>query len=141
MFATVTDVTPPAKAAELGIVTDPPFPGNVPTAPLLRLSLEKLRSRDAQELQGFAQACENVGFFYLDLRGPGDAILDLSSRLFDVSKDLFELSLEEKMKYNFEHLKTYFGYKHMGASVTDGSGNLDRNEFYNVSQSHSANLH
>ncbi|OAQ65285.2 1-aminocyclopropane-1-carboxylate oxidase [Pochonia chlamydosporia 170] len=110
----------------------PPFPDDVPTAPLLRLSLAKLQAKDPEEIKRFTSACEDLGFFYLDLRGPGDKILQQSSDLFDVGKELFDLPLEEKKKYNFEHLKSYLGYKHMGASVADKHGNLDRNEFYNV---------
>lgn len=111
----------------------PPFPDDVPTAPLLRLSLVKLQAKDPEETKRFTSACEDLGFFYLDLRGPGDKILQQASDLFDVGKELFDLPLEEKKKYNFEHLKSYLGYKHMGASVADKHGNLDRNEFYNVS--------
>lgn len=118
--------------------SDPPFPDNVPQAPLLRLSLAKLQARDDEEVKRFTSACEDLGFFYLDLRGPGDAILEQSSKLFDVGKELFDLPLDEKKKHNFQHLMSYLGYKHMGASVADKNGNLDRNEFYNVSYSQPA---
>lgn len=47
----------------------PPFPDDVPTAPLLRLSLQKLVSGDAQESARLWKACTELGFFYLDLRG------------------------------------------------------------------------
>lgn len=114
------------------MAASPPFPDDVPTAPLLRLSFAKLLNRDSDEISRFTRACEDLGFFYLDLQGPGDSILEQSSQLFDVGAELFDLPLEEKKRYNFEHLKTYFGYKTMGATVVDGKGNLDRNEFYNV---------
>lgn len=110
----------------------PPFPEDVPTAPLLRLSLKKLLARDADEVRRFTSACEDLGFFYLNLEGPGDALLSEADALFQIGKDLFNLPLEEKKKYNFTHFKTYFGYKHMGANVTDQDGSMDRNEFYNV---------
>ncbi|KAK2616968.1 hypothetical protein QQS21_000057 [Conoideocrella luteorostrata] len=112
--------------------TQPPFPDNVPTAPLLRLSLGKLMNREADEVSQFTRACEDLGFFYLDLRGPGDAILEQSGKLFDVGNELFDLPLQEKKKYNFEKFNSYLGYKHMGANIADKDGNLDRNEFYNV---------
>ncbi|KAM0664389.1 hypothetical protein ACQRIU_006971 [Beauveria bassiana] len=111
-----------------------PFPDNVHIAPLLRLSLAKLREGNANEIQQFVRACEDLGFFYLDLRGPGDELLKQADKLFDTGEDLFNLPSEEKMKFNFQHLQTYFGYKHMGAAVADKLGNLDRNEFYNVSK-------
>ena len=46
----------------------PPFPGDVPTAPLLRLSLSKLLAHDAEEEDRLWKACCDLGFFYLDLR-------------------------------------------------------------------------
>ena len=111
----------------------PPFPGDVPTAPLLRLSLVKLLQRDPEEVKRFERACEDLGFFYLDLSGPGDSLLADAGQLFQVGEQLFDLSVEEKTKYDFSQQKSYFGYKGFGANVIDKDGNLDRNEFYNVS--------
>jgi isopenicillin N synthase-like dioxygenase len=111
----------------------PPFPDDVPTAPLLRLSLAKLIQRDADEVSRFVRACEDLGFFYLDLSGPGDSLLADADQLFKTGEELFDLPLEEKKKYDFMHKNSYFGYKGFGANVVDRKGNLDRNEFYNVS--------
>lgn len=112
----------------------PPFPDDVPTAPLLRLSLAKLLEADVSEIERFVQACEELGFFYLDLRGTeeGDSILGDVDRLFEVGAELFDLDIEEKNKYDFSDQKSYFGYKKQGAAIIDRNGNLDRNEFYNV---------
>ncbi|KJK84809.1 hypothetical protein H633G_11402, partial [Metarhizium anisopliae BRIP 53284] len=57
----------------------PPFPDDVPTAPLLRLSLAKLRAREPDEVRRFTAACEALGFFYLDLGG--DAVLQQADAL------------------------------------------------------------
>lgn len=111
----------------------PPFPDDVPTAPLLRLSLTKLLQRDEGEVNRFVRACEDLGFFYLDLSGPGDSLLADADALFKVNSDLYDLPLEEKKKYDFTLKKSYFGYKGYGANVVDRDGNLDRNEFYNAS--------
>ena len=91
---------------------DPPFPNNVPIAPLLRLSLEKLLKNDTQESARFFQACKELGFFYLDLRGTpaGESLLDDANRLFDIGEHLFELDLEEKQKYDFSAQQSYYGY-------------------------------
>jgi isopenicillin N synthase-like dioxygenase len=91
---------------------NPPFPSDVPTAPLLRLSLEKLLNNDTEESTRFYQACKNLGFFYLDLRGTsiGESILKDADRLFDVGEKLFELDLEEKEKYDFSAQHSYYGY-------------------------------
>ncbi|KAL2862348.1 putative oxidoreductase, 2OG-Fe(II) oxygenase family [Aspergillus lucknowensis] len=114
----------------------PPFPEDVPTAPLLRLSLKKLAERDAAETQRLSRACEDLGFFYLDLQDSGSAtrILDNADELFKIGAELFELPLAEKQQYDFSSQKSYFGYKAQGAAVVDRQGNLDRNEFYNVSK-------
>jgi hypothetical protein len=82
-----------------------PFPDDVPTAPLLRLSLQKLIARDAEEVNRFTRACEDLGFFYLDLSGPGDSLLDDANQLFGVAEELFDLPLEEKKRYDFQHKK------------------------------------
>jgi isopenicillin N synthase-like dioxygenase len=112
----------------------PPFPEDIPTAPLLRLSLEKLLAHDEVEIRRFCDACEDIGFFYLDLRGTetGHSMLTDCDQLFRVGEALFDLTLEEKKTYDFSKQNSYFGYKAQGAAVVDRKGNLDRNEFYNV---------
>ncbi|KAJ5924321.1 hypothetical protein N7466_008508 [Penicillium verhagenii] len=114
----------------------PPFPTDVPTAPLLRLSLEKLLDGDTSECNRLFTASVEIGFFYLDFRDSrlGGSLLEDVDRLFGVGKELFELSLEEKNKYDFSKQNSYFGYKGQGVAVVDKEGNLDRNEFYNVSK-------
>lgn len=112
----------------------PPFPDDISTAPLLRLSLAKLLAENEEECEKLFQSSIDIGFFYLDLRGSGEELLNNADDLFEVGKELFELSLEEKMKYDFSSQNSYFGYKGQGLSVVDKQGNLDRNEFYNVSK-------
>ncbi|OAA69220.1 oxidoreductase [Akanthomyces lecanii RCEF 1005] len=113
--------------------TLPEFPTDVATAPLLRLSLLKLINHDATEIDRFINACCDLGFFYLHLDGPGDTIQEQSQQMFNIAEGLFDLPLEEKKKFDFSAHKTYFGYKHLGGSVADRTGRLDRNEFYNAS--------
>ncbi|KAF5017669.1 hypothetical protein F66182_10384 [Fusarium sp. NRRL 66182] len=112
----------------------PPFPKDVPTVPLLRISLRKLLSCDKDEVKRLVDACEKIGFFYLDLQDAGSVslILDDADELFAISKEFYNLSLEEKMKYDFSAQKSYFGYKAQGAVVVDSAGTRDRNESYNV---------
>ncbi|KAL4887605.1 hypothetical protein BJY04DRAFT_204447 [Aspergillus karnatakaensis] len=114
----------------------PRFPDDVPTAPLLRLSLKDLLAGSKAEVQRLVKACEDLGFFYLDLRDAGTTthILEDADKLFEIGADLFELPLDEKQKYDLSSKKSYFGYKAQGAAVVDRQGNLDRNEFYNVSK-------
>ena len=113
----------------------PAFPDNVPTAPLLQISLSKLLSSDTTEINRFVRACEDLGFFYLELSDceAGRRILNEAEELFGVGAELLKLPVEEKQKYDFAEQGSYFGYKGQGAAVVDRKGTLDRNEFYNVS--------
>ncbi|KAJ5648660.1 hypothetical protein N7490_005032 [Penicillium lividum] len=114
----------------------PPFPTDIPTAPLLRLSLGKLLAGNIREINRLFTASVDIGFFYLDFQDCqlGGSVLEDADKLFGVGKELFELSLEEKKKYDFSEHNSYFGYKGQGAAYVDKEGNLDRNEFYNVGQ-------
>ncbi|KAK3076174.1 hypothetical protein LTS18_013714, partial [Coniosporium uncinatum] len=130
----------------------PPFPTTIPTAPLLRISLSKLLSHDADEEERLWNACRDLGFCYLDLRKAsststatthmpsqqhtisGDTLLHNADALFSLQKQLFDLPLPEKQRYDWSSKGSYFGYKGYGAGVIDKKGTADRNEFYNVSK-------
>ncbi|KAH5614227.1 hypothetical protein HBI26_009650 [Parastagonospora nodorum] len=118
----------------------PPFPDNVPTAPLLRISLEKLLRHDPDEEERCWKACCELGFFYLDMRTSngqsidGEALLQDADRLFDVMKDFYDLDVVEKVKYDFKEQGSYFGYKGYGEGIIDKQGTRDKNEFYNISK-------
>ncbi|CZR63120.1 related to oxidoreductase, 2OG-Fe(II) oxygenase family [Phialocephala subalpina] len=111
----------------------PPFPSDIPTAPLHRLSLSKLRS-DASESDRLFSSCKDLGFFYLDLRldQEGEALLKDADDLFNLAPQLFDLGREELHKYDYKSQDSYMGYKGFGSAVVDEKGNLDRNEFYNI---------
>jgi isopenicillin N synthase-like dioxygenase len=111
----------------------PPFPSNILTAPLHRLSLSKLRS-DPDESDSLFSSCKDLGFFYLDLRGDdeGERLLAQADQLFQLGPKLYDLGREELSKYDYKKLGSYAGYKGYGSAVVDEKGNLDRNEFYNV---------
>jgi isopenicillin N synthase-like dioxygenase len=117
----------------------PPFPNTVPTAPLLRISLQKLLARDPEEEERCWQACCELGFFYLDLHSDahgnddvGEKLLKDANELFDVMKGFFDLPVEEKVKYDLKDQGSYFGYKGYGEGIVDRTGTRDKNEFYNV---------
>jgi isopenicillin N synthase-like dioxygenase len=111
----------------------PPFPSNIPTAPLHRLSLAKLRS-SAEESNRLFSSCKDLGFFYLDLRGDaeGEKLLSQADELFDLGPKLYNLGRDELSKYDYKSVGSYAGYKGYGSAIVDEKGNLDRNEFYNV---------
>lgn len=113
----------------------PPFPDNVPTAPLLRISLEKLLQNDQEEQQRCWKACCDLGFFYLDLRCSssggehsidGQGLLNDAENLFEVMKSFFDLNVEEKIKYDLKDQGSYFGYKGYGEGFVDKQGTRDR---------------
>ncbi|KAF2179356.1 Clavaminate synthase-like protein [Zopfia rhizophila CBS 207.26] len=119
----------------------PPFPDTVPTAPLLRISLQKLLQRDLEEEERCWKACCDLGFFYLDLRTSenenrvnGQGLLKDADELFEVMKGFFDLSVREKVKYDFADQGSYFGYKGYGSGIIDKKGTRDKNEFYNISK-------
>jgi isopenicillin N synthase-like dioxygenase len=90
----------------------PPFPDDVPTAPLVRLSLKKLLDGDGDESTALFQASKDLGFFYLDLRQTpqGESVLSDVDDLFRVGGSLFDLAIEEKQKYDFSEEKSYYGF-------------------------------
>ena len=123
----------------------PPFPDNVPTAPLLRISLKKLLDQDASEIDQVWKASRELGFYYLDLRDAistsasspsinGPALLQDVNALFSLGEQLFALPVSEKQRYDFMDQGSYYGYKGLGAGVIDKQGTRDRNEFYNISK-------
>lgn len=122
----------------------PPFPTDIPTAPLLRISLQKLLDKDASEIDKVWKASQELGFFYLDLRDAvsttsnpsidGPALQQDIDALFSLGEQLFALPVEEKQKYDFADQGSYYGYKGLGAGIVDAQGTRDRNEFYNVSK-------
>lgn len=111
----------------------PPFPSDIPIAPLHRLALSRLRA-DPAESERLFSASKDLGFFYLDLRGDddGEAMIAEADRLFSLAPALYDLGREELQKYDYKAQGSYMGYKGFGNAVVDEKGNLDRNEFYNV---------
>lgn len=89
----------------------PLFPSDVPTVPLLRISLESLIAGDAAEEDKLWRACCDLGFFYLDLRNGngvtgegrtivGDELLKAADEMFQLAEKVFDLDVVEKEKYS-----------------------------------------
>lgn len=113
----------------------PPFPTDVQTAALLRISLKKLLENDPVERDRLYQACVEIGFFYLYLgdSDDGKTLLDKAETLFGIQKQFFDLSTEEKQKYDFSGIGSVLGWKGPGLALVDNKGNVDRNEGFSVS--------
>lgn len=90
----------------------PPFPEDVVSADLPRLSLTKLLQNDALESEQLFRACRETGFFLLDLTGSGagENMLDDAEKVFDLSRTIFGLESEELEKFPFKPKESLFGY-------------------------------
>lgn len=125
------DHDPSASGADSSFPDVPPFPSDVPTCPLVRISLARLLHGDEEEEDRLWRACCELGFFYIDLRAvdpdvldggavganarqvevhvDGEQLLEDADRLFEVQKGFFDLPVEEKVKYDFSGEGSYFG--------------------------------
>ena len=108
-----TTITAPALLTDFrGFSGVPPFPNDVSCVPLLKLSFKKLLDGDVEESNRLFEASKELGFFYLDLcdTPEGIPILEDFDKLFRIGEQLFDLDVEEKQKYDFSGLRSYFGY-------------------------------
>jgi isopenicillin N synthase-like dioxygenase len=115
----------------------PPFPDGLPTVELQTISLDELLKHNVAEQDRVFEICKGRGFFYLDLQGSetGQIILEGAERIARVGEETFRLPLEEKVKYTQgSQGRTLFGYKCVGATVTDKSGTKDTAEFFNIAK-------
>lgn len=71
----------------------PPFSSEVQIVPLPKVSLEELQNGSGKERQLLFQACQEWGFFSLDLQGStkGDELLQNAEQMFDLTKETFDL--------------------------------------------------
>ncbi|KAK4502888.1 hypothetical protein PRZ48_006314 [Zasmidium cellare] len=131
----------PSSEEDLTFPSLPPFPTDVPTVPLLRISLKDLLAGSAAEEEKLWRACCDLGFFYFDLRGgkgedeevDGDGLLEVADEMFGLAEGVFGLGVEVKEGFSMMGQNSYFGYKGYGA-FKDRKGLTDRNEFWNVSK-------
>lgn len=81
--------------------TLPSFTTDIPTAPLVSVSLSGLESHDPKESTAFYKACIDLGFFYLDMAGStsGERIVREAEEINMIQKEFFVLTSEEKDKY------------------------------------------
>ena len=82
-------------------VLHPPFPPDLPVAPLNKNSLHKLLSGDAAESEAVFESCKTLGFFLIDLRdsSEGAEVLNDVDGMFEVGKNLFDIDLDKKLNF------------------------------------------
>jgi len=112
------------------ITTPPPFPNDVPVAPLRVVDYELLRCGDQEEMDKLFLAAAELGFWYLKNHGTEED----AKRMFNTFSGTLDLPLAEKMLYEQGDSGNSFGYKAKGKIVTDKNGTLDCSEFFNVAQ-------
>lgn len=89
----------------------PPFPDNVPTASMHTVSLADLRRKDEDAAKSVFAACQELGFFLLDLHGDelGEAIMDEIDQLFHLADDIMNLPEDVKAQYLFDFPRSFLG--------------------------------
>src|SRR5690349_11119634 len=91
-------------SAEFDPGSYPPFPNDLPTAPLVKISLEKLVQDVDSERDLLFEACRHIGFFYLDLHNTflGKTLENSSEELGRLAEKTFlSLSQSEKDRYAY----------------------------------------
>ena len=120
-----------------GLSELPPFPSDVPTAPIARISLSKILDNDPSESAAVLEACRNQGFFYLDLRSisQGENLIQESEDLLRLSYEVFGRPYDYKNEHALIKGVSLFGYKEAGMiKKTDPSQRPDATEFFNISK-------
>ncbi|GAW14004.1 hypothetical protein ANO14919_033960 [Xylariales sp. No.14919] len=113
----------------------PPFPEDVPVAEMHTVSLTNLRSGDRVTIETLMTSCQELGFFMLDLRGDtsGELMIEETDQLFEIGKELMNLSEEEKHRYLHDIPKSFLGFKPRGHAKTE-TDEPDRFEWFNIGQ-------
>lgn len=90
----------------------PPFPDDVSCAQLPIVSLAKLSSHLELEIKAMFKACQQSGFFILDLNGDtvGEEMITELDRIFGVIAETMKLSHEDKEKYHANLPEKFWGY-------------------------------
>lgn len=81
----------------------PSFPDDVPVAPMYTVSLAQLHAQDASAASNVLHACQELGFFLLDLRHDplGEDVIREVDALFTAGKDI--MNLPDEIKEQFQH--------------------------------------
>lgn len=117
----------------------PPFPSDVPIAPIARISLQSLLASDPSACASVLSACRTHGFFYLDLTSTplGTSLLSASARLHSTAHAVFAQSLSSKTAHDLVKGVSLFGYKRAGTvKTTDPTLRPDSTEFFNIAKDH-----
>lgn len=90
----------------------PPFPDDIPTAPIASISLSALRSGDESTARNLLEACQKLGFFLLDLRGDalGETLVtEIDQLMGGVGVDIMGLPVDVKKQYHVDVPRSFEG--------------------------------
>ncbi|KAF4495887.1 Gibberellin 2-beta-dioxygenase 8 [Fusarium agapanthi] len=119
--------------------TLPPFPDDVPTVLIARISKSKLKCSNENEMIKVLKASQSDGFFYLDLTydSAGESLLNDTEDVLAISKRALNIPLDQRMECVAERDREMSGYKPAGAvKQTYKDARPDTTEFFNVSKDH-----
>lgn len=117
----------------------PPFPSDIPTAPIARISLQSLLASEPFACGSVLEACRTHGFFYLDLSSTpiGTSLLTASTRLHETAHRVFDHDPDYKTAHDLIKGVSLFGYKRAGTvKATDPTLRPDSIEFFNIAKDH-----
>ncbi|KAI4603857.1 hypothetical protein KJ359_003679 [Pestalotiopsis sp. 9143b] len=94
-----------------------------------------MRSGDPAVAKLLLSACQELGFFQLDLRDDkiGDAVVGEIDQLFGMAKALFDLPPTVKEEYLHDAPRSFLGFKPRGQAKIE-TGEPDRFEWFNIGQ-------
>lgn len=89
----------------------PPFPDDIPTASMQTISLASLRSGDETAANILLTACQELGFFMLDIAGDmlGNNLMKEVDQIFLAGKDIMNLPGGIKDQYLNDAPKSFLG--------------------------------
>ncbi|KAL8668765.1 MAG: hypothetical protein Q9168_006623, partial [Polycauliona sp. 1 TL-2023] len=89
----------------------PPFSSNVPVIDLACLSYTQLLANDEAESLKMFEACQNTGFFLINLAGSeeGDLMLKHAETAFDLNEQIHDLQMDELRQYPFKPPGSLYG--------------------------------
>ncbi|ROW11900.1 hypothetical protein VPNG_04905 [Cytospora leucostoma] len=116
----------------------PPFPDDLPTASMRTISLQSLKSGDEAAAASLMAACQELGFFLLDLDGDslGNELINNIDQMFLAGKEIMNLPSGVKAHYLNDAPKSFLGrerFKPRGSAKTE-TDKPDRFEWFNIGQ-------
>lgn len=89
----------------------PAFPDDILTASMSTISLARLNSGDEAAARSLLAACQELGFFLLDLSEDalGKELIEDIDQLFLVGKDIMDLPADVKEHYRNDYPRSFLG--------------------------------